>query len=260
MSSNYTAIILAAGKGTRLRPLTDDIPKCMVEIDGKPMLEWQLDLLTDAGIENIVVVTGYLEDKIRYPQITKVHNPEYSSTNMVYSLFCAEEYLQGDLIISYGDIIYSDEVLQKLMDSDEDIVIASDEEWLPYWKQRCDDPLSDAETFQKAEDQKVRSLGQMPESAKEIEGQFIGLTKLSCKGSVELRKAYFSCKCDKFCSENAWGSDRSLCNAYMTDLLNNLAGKGKLSYTPIHRGWFEVDTPSDLALAKNSISKKIQEQ
>lgn len=254
--SNYTAIILAAGQGTRLRPLTDDIPKCMVQINGKPILEWQIDLFTEAGIENIVVVTGYLEDKIQYPQITKVHNADYASTNMVYSLFCAEEYLQGDVVISYGDIVYSEEVLQKLMDSDDDIVIASDEEWLPYWKQRCDDPLSDAETFQKAANSKVHSLGQEPESAEDIEGQFIGLTKLTDKGSVMLRQAYFSCKCEKFCTENAWESNRSLHNAYMTDLLNSLAGDDKLSYTPIHRGWFEVDTPSDLAVAEKGITTK----
>lgn len=254
MNNQYTVIILAAGQGTRLRPLTNEIPKCMVEINGKPMLEWQIDLFTETGIENIVVVTGYLEDKIQYPQITKVHNADYPSTNMVYSLFCAEEYLQGDVIISYGDIIYSEEVLQKLMDSDEDIAIASDEEWLPYWKQRCDDPLSDAETFQKAGNQKVGSLGQVPASTEDIEGQFIGLTKLSYKGSVELRRAFFSCRSDKFCSDNAWGSNRSLRNAYMTDLLNYMAGDGKLSYTPIHRGWFEVDTPSDLAIAEEGVS------
>ncbi|MDR8393040.1 phosphocholine cytidylyltransferase family protein [Aliifodinibius sp. S!AR15-10] len=258
MSNDYTAIILAAGKGTRLRPLTNRIPKCMIPVDGKPMLEWQLEVLVESGIENIIVVTGYLEDKIDDLRITKVHNSVYDSTNMVHSLFCAEKYLEGKVIVSYGDIIYSKRVLQKLMDNEQDMVVASDMQWLPYWQKRCSDPLSDAETFETGPWQTVLSLGGEPNATEEIDGQYIGLTKLSDRGCRLVKEAYHNCRDHSKRADDAWGSGRDLRNAYMTDLLNHFARTRELFYTPIQRGWFEVDTPMDLDIAYRQIrdSKK----
>lgn len=257
MNENYTAIILAAGKGTRLRPLTNEKPKCMVPVGGKPMLERQLDLLTRCGIKDIIVVTGYLEEKISDHRITKVHNPDFDTTNMIYSLFCAEEYLRGNIIVAYGDIIYSEEVLKKLMQSKKDMVIASDQEWLQYWQRRFDDPLSDAESFVKGPDERVRSVGQVPGSKDDIEGQFIGLIKFSEKGCQKLKQAYKQCENSDTCAVNAWDSSRSLRNAYMTDILNHFAREGALNYIPIRRGWFEVDDTKDLEIANNRINKEL---
>jgi choline kinase len=252
MNSEFTAIILAAGKGTRLRPLTNERPKCMVAIAGKTILERQVEVLNQLGIKKIIVVTGYLEEKISDLRIKKVHNPEFDTTNMVYSLMCARDYLEGDVIVSYGDIVYSNNVLQKLMNDDSDMVITSDEEWLPYWQKRFDDPLSDAETFQKGPGQSVISLGQKPSSKDEVEGQFTGLMKFSAKGCQSIKKVYDDCLKSE-CSENAWGSGRSLRNAYMTDILNHLAQIQQLHYVPIQRGWFEVDDSSDLEIANRNI-------
>lgn len=254
-NTETTAIILAAGQGTRLRPLTDEIPKCMVEINNKPMLNWQMDTLQSVSIENIIVVTGYKESKINNQKITKVFNKDYASTNMIYSLFCAEEYLEGNVIITYGDIIYSEEVLRKLVEDKRDIVIASDEDWLEYWESRCDDPLTDAETFKKGENETVQSLGKKAKNVDEIEGQFIGMVKLSPKGVERIKNEYHSCKDDDECSSNAWGSGRDLKYAYMTDLMNHFAQNGELYYNPIHRGWFEVDNHEDLKVASNSIER-----
>ncbi len=252
--NNTTAIILAAGQGTRLRPITDEIPKCMVEVNSKPMLNWQLDTLQSVGIENIIVVTGYKESKINDSRIKKVFNEDYASTNMIYSLFCAEEYIKGNVIITYGDIIYSKEVLKKLIEDERDIVIASDEDWQEYWESRCDDPLSDAETFKKGENETVQSLGKKAKNVDEIEGQFIGMIKLSPKGVERIKKEYHSCKDDDECSSNAWGSGRDLKNAYMTDLMNLFAKNGELFFNSIHRGWFEVDDPEDLDVAEKNVS------
>ncbi len=252
-NSDMTAIILAAGQGTRLRPLTNEIPKCMVEAANKPLLHYQLDTLQSSNIENIVVVTGYKEDKIDDPRLTKVFNKDYACTNMVYSLFCADKYLKGDIIITYGDIIYSEEVLNTLIKDKRDIVIASDEAWQKYWEARCEDPLLDAETFQKGENGKVQSLGKKAKSTNEIEGQFIGMVKLSPKGVERFKEEFNKCKNDETSRKNAWGSGRDLNNAYMTDLLNHFATKGELFFNPIHRGWFEVDEPSDLKVFLNSL-------
>lgn len=250
---NITAIILAAGQGTRLRPYTDHVPKCMVQIDGKPMIEWQIDVLRSAGIHNIVAVTGYKKEKINSEDLIKVYNPEYATTNMVYSLFCAEEFLKNDVLICYGDIVYSKSVAEKMITNDSDIVIAADDNWHAYWSERFEDPLSDAETFVKGSDRLVRSLGKKPESVMQVESQYIGLTSLNNDGCNKIKELYHHEKEDPAGVSNAWGSGRNLRNAYMTDLLNFIAESGELHYQPIEGGWFEVDDPADLKIAENRI-------
>lgn len=252
-TKDVTAIILAAGQGTRLRPYTDHIPKCMVEVNGKPMIRWQMEVLKSAGVDHIIAVTGYREDKISFEGITKVFNPEFADTNMIYSLFCAEEYLKGDLLICYGDIVYSRENVEKLINNQNDIVIAADEHWKTYWSERFDDPLSDAETFIKNPGQKVKSLGKKAESSDQIESQYIGLTRLSPEGCQIIRELYHKENNDPVRRKNAWESGRTIENAYMTDMLNYIAGTGKLHYQPIHGGWFEVDDPVDLKIAEQKI-------
>lgn len=251
---NVTAIILAAGQGTRLRPFTDNVPKCMVQINGRSMIEWQIDVLRSAGIQKIVAVTGYKEEEITADGLIKVHNPEYASTNMVYSLFCAEDFLKGEVFICYGDIVYSREVAEMMIRNQNDIVIASDENWFAYWSERFDDPLSDAETFLKGEGGKVISLGNKPNSAAQIEGQYIGLTRLNGNGCEKIKQVYQCERKDSLRTENVWNSGRSLRNAYMTDMLNHIAKSGDLYYQPIKGGWLEVDDPNDLKIAEKRIN------
>ena len=101
------AIILAAGQGTRLLPYTKDLPKCMVEICGKPLIEFQLEVLRSCGISDVNLVVGYESHKLESYGIPTYKNDNFDCTNMLYSLFCAEAAFQddGDLIIAYGDIV-----------------------------------------------------------------------------------------------------------------------------------------------------------
>ena len=247
------AIILAAGQGTRLRPFTDHVPKCMVEVRKRPILHHQLHTLANEGINHIIVVCGYREEKINHPGIEKVFNPEYATTNMVYSLFCAESNIKPPFILCYGDIIYHPDTLRQIINDDRDIVIASDRNWYQYWSSRCEDPLSDAETFRKGDNGKVLSLGKKASHVEEIEGQFIGMIKFSMRGWDLMREEYHACRKNPECAANAWNSGRSLHLAYMTDILNHLAGKGQLHYSEINRGWFEIDNHDDLKVAEESM-------
>ena len=113
MVKEMRLIILAAGQGTRLAPLTDNKPKCMVELGGLPIMQHQINVANKLGIEDIVIVGGYKVDCIPTNHAIIVVNKDFFTTNMVYSLFCAAEYFDKNFIVSYGDIVYSPKIFTK---------------------------------------------------------------------------------------------------------------------------------------------------
>ncbi len=108
------ALILNSGMGSRMGVLTSEHPKCMTEISKREtILSRQLRLLVEAGIEDVVITTGYFDgvlvnycQNLDFPlNITFVKNPEYASTNYIYSIYCAREYLHDDIILMHGDLV-----------------------------------------------------------------------------------------------------------------------------------------------------------
>jgi len=235
------AIILAAGEGTRLRPYTLDRPKCLVEVDGKSLLDRQLSVLGSEDVCDIFLIGGYLVEMLKRPGIELRINPRYAETNMVWTLFCAEDDLEGDVLLGYGDIVYSCEILQALLKSKADIAVAIDLEWESYWRARNENPLDDAETLKLAADGRILEIGQKPQSLSTIEGQYMGLMKFSAKGTQLLKKTFHDAK--------AAGDLRGkqLEKAYMTDLLQAMIEThNRIEAVPVRGGWVEVDTVSDL--------------
>ena len=117
------AVILAAGFGSRLRPLTDDRPKALIPLAGQPLLGHTLDALAEAGVESVVVVAGYKRDTLveflsarPTPAITIVDNPAYATTNTLASLLCAAPALAGDFLLLDGDLIFDRAVLRPLLE------------------------------------------------------------------------------------------------------------------------------------------------
>ncbi len=236
-------IILAAGKGTRLKPLTNDKPKCMVELNKKSLIKYQLDLFEKFHINDINVVTGYLHQKIDFSGIKKFYNPNFDTTNMVTTLFCANKLFDGedDILIAYGDIIYNENVLKSIIDANDKINIVVDKDWKIYWSQRMDNPLEDAETLKIDDYGYIKELGKKPISYDDIEAQYIGLIKIR-KDVVKKVKIYYE-NLDK----NALYEGQDFDNMYMTSFLQMVANNLiPLMPVYIHNGWMEVDTPSDL--------------
>lgn len=236
-------IILAAGQGSRLRPYTDDRPKCMVELAGRPLLHRQLDVLRSAGLDNILLVGGYRADRLQLQDIALVENPRYAETNMVATLFCAEEFMQEgeDLLIAYADIVYEPRVLQAVLDCDAPLCIAVDRQWRRFWEARMDDPLSDAETLKLVDGNRITELGRKPSSYDDIQGQYMGLIRVRGDQVSALREAWH--QLDPAGPYD--GKDRD--NMYMTSFLQHLIDRGweaRAAFTD--NGWLEVDTVEDL--------------
>src|SRR3972149_8258746 len=142
------AIILAAGKGTRMGNLTKEKPKCTLNFLGKTLIERQIKIIKEAGIDDIIIVVGYMPDKIECSGCIKVENKEYDKTNMVESLFCTRNHWDDGIVVSYGDIIYELKVLKQLMDSNNAINVVVDLNGTSYFKDRFgDDFLSETESL-----------------------------------------------------------------------------------------------------------------
>lgn len=238
------ALILAAGEGARLRPYTLDRPKCLVEVDGESLLDRQLAVLRSEGVSDITLIGGYRSDMLERPGVGLELNPRFSDTNMVWTLFCAEYALQGDLVLAYGDIVYSRCILRALLDSTADIAVAIDLDWEQYWRARNENPLDDAETLRMDGAGRIIEIGQKPVALEQIQGQYMGLMKFSPRGLETLR--------DTFHRARAAGTLRGKSpeKAYMTDLLQLMIDEGNsLSAVKVHGGWVEVDTVSDLESA-----------
>lgn len=244
------AIILAAGQGIRLKPLTDNRPKCMVEFQGKPIIDYIIGTLRHCGIDDILVVNGYeksmLEEHIRDSGVRFLTNGEFQTTNMVYTLFCAEEEMEGDLIISYADIIYSECVLSRLLRDPADIAVVVDKDWKKLWSLRMEDPLRDAETMILDQNGFITELGKKPERYEQIQGQYIGLIKISGKVLRRVREFYHRL------DTNSVYDGKNFNNMYMTSFLQLIIERlmpVKAVLTP--GGWIEIDSLEDIERLKN---------
>lgn len=239
-------IILAAGEGKRLRPLTEDIPKCMVKIFGKSLLEHQLDVFEKVGIRDITIVTGYKSNSIKIPNVKYYKNENYNSTNMVETLFCAKNELSGSIIVSYGDIIFERSVLEKLITTDEDFAVVIDKDWRKYWSVRFENPLMDLESLKLDENNYIKEIGQKVSNFNEIQGQYIGLMKFQSNATEFIKKFYQHAKDESERSVNILNPKLPFEKSFMTDFLQGLINVGcKLKSVQISNGWLEIDTLND---------------
>lgn len=241
MTDTPLAVHLAAGEGTRLRPLTENKPKPLVELGGTSLLERNIEILSEVDVTDQLVVTGYEAEQIEVLGYDTVHNPIYDETDMVYSLFRAQEQFPDDrdLLISYGDIVYEKKAVASLLNCDAPVCVVIDTEWRDLWELRFDDPLEDAETLRMAENGQITDIGAEPDGYEDIEGQYIGLIKIRHDHLEEFGKYY-----DEL-SGGGEGLERS--SVEMTHFIQHLIDEGwHVQGVPIEGGWAEVDTLGDL--------------
>ncbi len=229
------AIILAAGRGSRMKHLTDDKPKCLNELHGKPLLQYQLDALRGAGISEIGIVSGYQREKLQSFGLYEFFNERWAQTNMVSSLECAASWLGSDtVIVSYSDIFYDVSAITALLNCQAQLAVAYDPQWLSQWQGRFADPLSDAETFRIDANQRLLEIGNKPHAISEVQGQYMGLLKFTPQAWKQV--------CLLRASLTAEQQDRM----HMTGTLQLLLSDFTVTAVPYSGQWGEIDSETDM--------------
>ena len=252
-NSSIKAIIIAAGMGSRLKPLTNNKPKCLLKIRGRTILERQLEGLRGCGINDISLVRGYKKEMLKFPGIKYYENTDYLNNNILSSLFFAEKEMDNAFIFSYSDIIYQKNIVEKLLQNNSDISLVVDYDWLKQYTNRKKHPVSEAELV-KAENGKIARIGKSVVTLKKAQGEFIGLAKFSKKGAEILKEEYQKLvrkyqdrKNQRF--QNAAFFEK----AYLTDMIQYLINRGyPIDSVDIKGGWVEIDTDEDIAKARKN--------
>lgn len=225
---------------------TEDRPKCLTELQGKPLLQWQLDAVAAAGLGPVALVTGYLAETLRRFGDQHFENPRWEGTQMVRSLMCARDWLLShSCIVSYSDIVYERETVEALRNAPGEIVISYHTKWRELWEARFEEPLADAETFRTADDGALLEIGQRAGSIDEIAGQYMGLLKFTPEG---------------------WRTVESLLNGLdailvdrldITALLSRLISEEvRIDTVAVDGLWLEVDTEADWELYKRMLAER----
>jgi len=254
------AIIVAAGRGRRLGIETDDIPKCMVKVGGRAILHWQLDALAAAGVDDVVIVRGYLGDRIAGPagagpKLRFVDNPDWANNNILTSLFYAEAEMQDGFLFSYSDIVFSREHARRVAAATAPVALIVDRRWQDAYEGRTQHPVSEAELARIAgsgDAATVARVGKRLVAAAEAAGEFTGLASFAPAGAAALRAVWAEARTRGL--EAPFGAAASLRQAYLSDGLNAVAARGvALAAVLVDGGWREIDTEQDLARAEQVV-------
>jgi len=232
------AVILAAGVGSRLQPLTDTTPKGLVPVAGKPMMGYAVEAFGAAGFSEVVVVTGHLAGQVRTfcdassVRCTVVHNPRYDTANNYYSLLVAEEALGGETFIKVdSDLVFLPPVLDRILAAEGDLCIATDK-GVNLGAEEMKIQLDDAG--------KVTGVSKLLDPVTCV-GESIGMERISAAFSPVLF--------DELRQMDAEG----FTDAYYEDAYHRLAGRGQTDIRPVDvtgLPWSEIDDAKDLAQAE----------
>ena len=242
------AIIIGAGRGQRLRPLTDDSHKSFTEIQGKRILDWILEAFAGAGIDDVCFIEGFNGDVVReaYPQFTFRRNGDWANNNILVSLMHAEDLMDQSFITTYCDILYTPRLIRDLVAATADIALGTDTDWVSHYRYRSQHPPSDAEKLT-VKDGLVTRVSRTIDAA-DAYGEFVGVAKFSTDGARLLREHYHRCR-ERF-SGREFREGRVFEDAMMIHLFDEMIENGvAISHVDTHGHYREIDTHQDLELA-----------
>ncbi|MFC7687581.1 phosphoenolpyruvate mutase [Ureibacillus sp. GCM10028918] len=236
--NNVNVVILAASQG-EMEGLTEEIPKTLLEVGGKTLLLTQIHEFNKVGIKNISVVRGFAKEKVTSTSFSVIDNDLFAETKELYSLYLAKEQLKENTIISYGDIIFKNYILNDLLNDMSDITLivdadvenaaANDKDYvttnIPYSKKLYSSTV-----------QFVKMSGDL--KGKEVHGEFIGLWRVNKNGAEVVKNALMEL------------SDRKdFKQLTMADLFNHISKNHPIGVKYIKGSWLDIDTIIDLKQA-----------
>ena len=239
------AVVLAASRGKALGELTAEKPKCMVDVRGRPLLERLVSTLAESGVRETTVVRGYRKEAVTAAGAKFVDNDRYGETSEVYSLAQARDALEGPLVVAYGDVLFRSYILDSLLASRADVVLAVDALNLPQG------PGASKRDFVQADhrfsgdylDDAPAHLTRMASSGEAIPGatgEWMGLARFSVDGAQWLKAEL-----------DALEAGGKLETADLPTLLTRIAAKHPVRVKYFTGHWMDVDNLVDLADARN---------
>ncbi len=256
------AIIIAAGMGRRLSPYTDDRPKCLVDVAGRPMIRRAIEALRGAGCDRITVIRGYRGDTLMQaladePGVHFVENPDFARNNILLSLMYAESVMDEGFLCSYADIVFRPEVAAALAAHPAELSLLVDPFWAEAYEGRTDHPVPEAELCAvSGPDDRVLRVGKQAVPAEQAIGEFTGLWKASRPAAAALRELYHRRRRERGL-DAPYGRAPRLQVAYLTDLFNDLIEQGFPLHAlriPSPRSYREIDTVQDLQRAAEVVN------
>ncbi len=224
--------------------MTESAPKCLTQLAGQALIQWQLSALHAAGVQEFCIVRGYQKQKIQMQGCEYRDNPRWASSNMLRSLQCAQDLLMNhEVIVCYSDILFHPHHVQALLAAQGDIRITYDLSWKVLWKQRFDSPLDDAETFSQYGG-RLLEIGQKTSDMGRIDGQYMGLTAITPRGWQQIQAVL------------APLGEPELDKLDMTSLFSLLLEQGiGIAAVPVDGKWCEVDTEHDYNIYRKQLQK-----
>ncbi len=252
------AILIAAGRGKRLGAHTDEVPKCMVEVAGMPILGWVWKALASVGVDELVVIRGYrgdvLEPFVRslVPNATFVDNHDWQTNNVLLSLAHARAFIDRPAYLTYSDIVFTPAVAEAAARSTAEIGLVIDREFRSIYDGRTEHPLEEGEVADLLPDGSVARVGKRALSPDDAIGEFIGLSRLGERGARIVANTL-----DGLAGRYAGRDDQpfqraaTFRNAYLTDLWQELIDSGiRVDPVLVAGDWREIDTGQDLERAR----------
>ena len=233
------AIILSAGQGSRLLPLTQDRPKCLLDIGGRSIIEHQVDLLVAEGIRQITVVIGYMGLKVREvlgSRVVYCENDLFASTSSMYSLWLARDAAADGFLVVNSDVLFHGDILKSLLNSPHGDALAVDFESV----------MAEEEMKVQVRDGRVVALSKQLSNG---DGENLGMVKLTAEGS----RVLFT-KIDELLRQN----HRQVMVPFA---LNAIAPSYDLAAVPVQGlPWIEIDFPEDYERAREVVYPAIRRE
>jgi choline kinase len=243
------AIIIGAGRGSRLMPTTADVPKCYAEIEERRILDWVIDAFRQNGVDDVCFIGGYKIDTVRgdYPDFVFRHNDNWPNNNILASLFYAEDLMDEPFICCYYDTLFYAQAVKSVIANEDDIALVIDTGWLARYGERSEHPSTDAEKVTIENGVVTRIHREIEE--RDAYGEYIGMAKFSAEGAARLKRHYHRCR-EQFAGQ-PFREAKTFEKAYKIHLFQEMLEAGeRMAHVDTPGEYIEIDTQEDFEYAQ----------